>query len=105
VNRQELKVVEKICLAMFAEHLLDGLTRKKNYGLVEATRHWQAAKYSPMEYAFIEFQTGTDTNNLVDYLENCDQYITRMDECLREYGTLAMTYEELDALAIQRGEN
>src|SRR5258706_5789782 len=105
MNKTESKVIEKLARAMFAEHLYEGLTHKKNYGLVEATRHWNAAKSSPMEFAFIEFEIGTDSNNLVEYLDKHDEHVDRLENLLRELGTLTLSYEELDALAIQRGEN
>lgn len=106
MNKTEAKVIDKITRSMFAEHLYEGLIRKKNYGLVEATRHWNAAKYSPSEYQFIEFPgVSTTAGNLIEYLDKHDDNVALLESYLRDLGTLNLSYEELDALAILREEN
>ena len=97
MNRTEYKVVEKIALAMFAEHLYDGLTSKHNYGLVEATRHWHAAKNDPLEYAFIEYPIGTDTRRLMGYLNKLNDLMEKLETYLKEQGTLGLDYDALEA--------
>jgi hypothetical protein len=104
--KTERKVVNKIALSVFAEHLYIGLTIKKNYGLCEATRHWHAAKNDTMEYSFIEFPgNSTQISDVVNYLIDYNEHVGQLERLLTELGTLNLSSDELDALAKQRGEN
>jgi hypothetical protein len=95
MNKQEHKVLAKIVLSLYAEHLYDGLTANRNYGLVEATRHWQFW----LDYGFIEFPgRSTSVNDLCSYFAHYDENVKTLEDYLAEQGTLDMTYEQLEAL-------
>lgn len=110
LSKTERKVASKLARSLFAEHLFVGLTVKKNYGLCEATRHWHAAKNDAMEYSFIEFpeyncKRGVSIETITNYIIDHDTHVARLENLLKELGTLHLSSDELDALAKQRKEN
>lgn len=106
LSKTERKVASKLAQSLFAEHLFIGLTVKKNYGLCEATRHWHAAKNDAMEYSFIEFPNNSmSIETIANYITDHDEHVARLENLLKELGTLNLSSDELDALAKQRKEN
>lgn len=99
----EKDVLKKLTLAMFAEHLYEGLTAAHpsggRYGLLEAVGHWRYAKNDMLEYANIEFSVGNISLSLLcQYMANHNNLVRQLEDYFLANGINihTVTYEQLE---------